>query len=515
MPDFRSTKEFERLCFDAEAFLQAQSAGSTKYLLVINQERLLTALGPAFTLKWALEPEEIVEEKKPKKEGDEPEIKIDRPRERAKRRIDTLQGEIRRQLRANAGLTIEQIGQNHRYGLVDLLSIPVLDEAAVSGTLLEGQTCLKILRIVKPGKLKDYKKRFSRFDFKPYLHQTETLTGLDLENICAHTEERRIENPALVGLKDIFIESYEGSNIAGALNFLRERATAQSLSILRQSAEEVFRTNSQMIQGDKFEEVEGRNYVELLRELGHISSSDYPQAKAMMFAGHKAVHGEHTAFHSLNALLFYSWITDYVDRTVGMHRLTKSKVNGTSLNMPYNQELDEERHGFTRAIFDQFQAMRATEPAGKYEGGLLAGDRTVSKVDAMTNAMQLLEYVKPLIDDLCMSDQKFCEVMSFWRGRHEKKKYAEYSSEDALRANLFVFGICYKAHRQEPSRLELKVPGDRGDNNLFVAIRRKAAGPTFYSEVFRDLEPALNSQLTMAKEIAEAYLATLVGIELK
>ena len=96
-----------------------------------------------------------------------------------------------------------------------------------------------------------------------------------------------------------------------------------------------------------------------------------------------------------------------------------------------------------------------------------------------------------------------------------EKKICGLLSEDALRANLFVFGICYKAHRQEPERLKFKVPGDRGDNNLFVAIRRKAAGPTFYGEVFRDLEPTLNVQLTMAREISETYLTTLVGIELK
>lgn len=399
----------------------------------------------------------------------------------------------------NKKARIEQIGFDNRGGLIDIIEVPIIVPRFNEKTpFQEQQTPIILFRAYhKKGKPQEWEK---------------TITGTDIEYIYQSRCSSPDGSPALTKLKDHFIEAREGSDLTTVKKLLDRKEVNLSLRRLREAAEYAIVTwiKTQLAsQGKNFEEPEGRNYVDYAKEEGLMSRSDISQAKAFMYAGNAAVHHDVLAYHKLDAILFLHWLTDFIGRTLGFHRMPKSRENGTSFSDAYEYTTNKPIYRIMRAINDQLQFLKRGEIELPYERDVVYmenGER-LKKEDVMMSSIKIVAKLGETSVRFHKGDIEFSKFINFCRNELRGGRPESLTPKDAIRAAMFAYSAFYKSKEIDTSHLGSGLLADELDVNFLLAVKRKGMTQLRYDLYkFRErLEPELQPQLELVSRVAHEY----------
>ena len=371
-------------------------------------------------------------------------------------------------------------------GLVELIEIPIVDYRFTIKTPFESQeTPIVIFRVSKEGE-----------EQRP----EETVTTADLEYICQNSKAAR--PPALKKVKNLFIDAINGTDLTAVRKLIDRKEVNLSLKRLREASEYTISTwikTQLLMQGREFKEPEGRTYISYAKDEGIISRSDFAQAQACMYVGNAAIHHDFLAYTKLNAVLFLHWLADFTSRTIGFHRLPKSRVNGTSFSDTYIPILDEDEYRLRRAIFDQLQFLRAGEQSSQI---IFTEKGQIYKEEVMGSAIRILKNLEQVIK-FEKGEAAFMQVINFWN--NEIKNKNEFTPQDAIRAAMFAHSIFYHSKNID-QHLDPFLGLDDFDPNLILAIRKKGMHTKrFDYPGLKKYELQLQKELEIVARVSNQY----------
>jgi len=465
---------FEREMHRKEVHAKANNKPST-YFVVTNPEKFQALLDHVLVVKKATFPADSIEEKRRRKQ-------LERKREQILQALQKTDNKPR--------INLVSIGAKKTDGLVDLVRIPVTDLQCAEGTIYEGHD-----NIIFIG--------------GDSTRKSDTIFNMD-DFSFIHTNGRGGDTPALTKLEDLFIEAREGSDLTSAERLFSNHETDRSLRILREAAEYTIWTwiRLQLSRENRgFVTPENRTYFEYAKKEGFITGSDSAQARAFMYVGNAAVHSDFLKYHRHNAILFHHWLTDFIDKTIGFHRMSKSRINGTSFSDTYAYTQDGAEYELRRAIFDQIQAIKRAE-AERSPGQMVHLSRDVSfyKEVVMGHAINVIQTLKDNVPKLefCDGDSHFLNLLYFWRRRVDQRD--QYTPADAVRAAFFAYFTFFHSKQIDSERIKPKKFADLFDPNQLQAIRRKGMHKTRFAEFgLARLADRLEESLDCIQRVAHTY----------
>ena len=361
-------------------------------------------------------------------------------------------------------------------GLVSLIEIPIFDQRLTQATPLDGQSTPIVVFSVED---REKMKGVMSWEWQ------SSLTKQDLEYLCQTGKvSPNLGKPSLVRLDNLFVEAIDGTGISAAKRYLGNRETSLALIRLRDVAEHTIKTWVDMnavLQGqhhqDDKDKKGSQSYLDRAKKAGLISRSDYAQSKAFMFVGNAAVHQSDLAYHRLSAILFTHWLDDLVGRTIGHHRMRKSRENGTSFSDNYEYTTEAEEYDARMAIFDSFQHLKresAKIPAQKDIAHLEDGD--VYKENLMGSAIRVLDRFGEICTNLNAGERALLNVVNFWKKELKKpRREMDFTAQDAIRAAMLAYSQWFESKDIDTERLEdSRTVFGTIDSNRTVAVKKKA-----------------------------------------
>jgi hypothetical protein len=440
------------------------------YHIVLDNDRFLQGLGEVIA---------------PKKKHAPRAGKLDRAR-------DKIVEAIAR--REKPGKKRVRLSRIRKAAYIDMTEVPVVDPTMAQGTVFQGQETPIIVFRSFPGKDMNWQ---------------ESITRLDLEFITqTHPRTQDSPYPALMPLENMFIEAMDCSPLNRVARALDEKETGQALKEFRSTTEFVldYLIQYHTTQGNPMRHRAGP-LVERARKEGLLSESDYRQAKAFLFMGNSAVHHEFLSYNRAGAVIAYHWLKDLVDRTMGLHRLPKTRANGTSFATRFEISTEGFEYKVRRAVFDQLQALRGEELASGFGATriYLPDNNNPSKEEIMEAATKITIAIAPKITPN-RGEQVLLKVMDYWYDRLNQRKTNDFTPQDSMRAALFAYNLFYISKDIDPGRLEEKTPGDRLDQTLNMVTRRKGMTQRRYDQhKLHVTEKRLLPQLALVEEVALRY----------
>jgi hypothetical protein len=408
---------------------------------------------------------------------------------------------------------VERVGTSNLDGIVDLIEIPIDDTQFNKGSALEDQKGQIILfRCSDQQAIRD----------QPW---PENITQTDLALIHKMGYSSHFKESSLTALRDLFIDAREGTDLTAASKLLQRRETNLGLRLLRDASDYTLDSWVNMklaLQGEdprKSSDKEGKqSYLDFAKDNELISKSDYAQAKAYMFCGNAAVHHNFLAYHRLSAVLFLHWMTDFVDRTIGFHRMPKSRENGTSFSERYEFSTKPQEYELRRAVFDQLRCMTWHERGlDSQTNRVYVGQDRFPKADIMKRAIKIVDKIKGRTARVGgkersvrfnRGEEQFLSVMNFWAKEIRRDTYG-FSALDAVRAAMFAHSEFYDSKDMDPPG-SLPTTFHETDPNWRVAVHKKGMGPSagrYNRYKFGELEPELKGDLRTCGRIAKQYSA--------
>ncbi len=477
-----SVRQLEKDCYRLEG--ECYSRGDfVRYYLVTNVDSFKTRLRSWFEerkriLEWAKEIESL-------------------------RRIKFRECEILKafeRLGEEKYVRVEGIGFNPKRGLVDLIEIPVVEGSHNIETVFERKvTPLVLFRIFYPPKDEQIDRP----------RWTGNLTDVDLEYMAMLGEIT--QPPELTLMQNIFSEAMGGSDLTMIKKLLIRKESNLGLRRLREAAEYTLLTlikNHYLEIGDNFEEpLQKRAYAFQAKELGLLSSSDFAQTGAFMYAGNAAVHHDFLRYSQKNAILFLDWLTDFVQRTIGIHMMPKSRDNGTSFSDGYELTTDGEGYRLRRALFDQLHTINLIErEKSPYRDFLHLENGTESKETVMASAIKILRKIQT-IKELRFSnaDLYILEAINFWERSINSKSY-DFTARDAARAAFFSGETFFVSKEIDEERLMPRSKRDTYDVNQLQWVRKKGMTISRYRKYgFDGFRKELDTDLELVIKTIDSY----------
>jgi len=383
------------------------------------------------------------------------------------------------------------IGNNYQNGRVEVISFPVIEARYLGGTVFAGSKRLVILRSdrrIFPGSHEEAKK---------------TVTGADLETLT-------INGSGLYKIKDLLVESYGGTDLLAVENLILKNEVDLPLQRLRNCYEYAmgawiklsFKLNGMRLKDTK------RPYKDVARAFGILSESDFRQAEALVFAGNAAVHHDFTIYSGLHAALFLHWLSDFVDRTIGFHRLPKSRVNEDLRGDIYRFITDDTDFKIRRALLDSLQAhknLEQNDPA--IFDNLPSKETTIRKEYIMEAAAYVME-VLGTKTQLEKGEQRYAEALNYWFKELRNGGTNSFTARDAVRAAVFAYNLFRFSKPTDVSRLSGTEIWEELDPNYLKAVKKKGRAIRRYDmlhfdELVRDNE-TLAAHLELLNDVIEA-----------
>jgi hypothetical protein len=437
---------------------------------------------------------------------------------------------------------IENIGACWDSRLVDLIEIPVIDSMMTDGTHFAGQTAPILVFRVYDKEVMSHEEGGGVPAIKNQ-GWAEAVTGADLEYLTRRGAYVKEGPPALMRLDNLLIEALEGTDMTAAEKSLRNREVNKCLKSVRNVAENVILTWCEMqarIKGGEFKVPKGVWYLDYAKEHGLLSESDFSQAHSYIFSGNAAIHYNFMAYTTLNAILALDWLKDFVDRTLGWHRMPKSRENGTCFSDAYEHTTGEVEYATRRAILDQHQAQKRKEAENKWYKKKIELKRGVPKVenieinaelgaiireqkkdfllkdDVMEAAITVVQKVEDEVvhksgakgreEVFNKSDVLFIDAVRFWRNERQAGRPDSYTSRDAIRAAMFAYSLFYLSKESEADKLGERTPFDDLDTNWLIAVKKKGMTHTRLRKYqFKELEAGLAHELAVVTKVAVDY----------
>lgn len=358
-------------------------------------------------------------------------------------------------------LTYYAIGKNHIEGSVDVVSIPVFNPEFLKATPFENQDRLVFLR------------SYSHILSRSFEETRSTITGTDLNSLLSN-------GFGLYRVEDLFTDARGGTDFhpVEELILLRENDLAlQRLRCCYEYAMLKWIEVNLALRGS--EEKITKPYKDHARSLGIISESDFRQAEALGFAGNAATHHSFMTYSGLQAALFLHWLRDFTGRTIGHHRLAKSKANGDALGNPYQFVRDDFEFGVRGAILDTINTLKIVEE--KFPGSfdyISVEGRKVGKESILASAVYVLDQIRSRRVCFEEGEQMCLNFVNYCAKELRGKRSENFSVQDAMRAGVFVHNLFYRSKESNKSRLKGRGIWNGLDVNWSKGVRRKGRGIT-------------------------------------
>lgn len=397
---------------------------------------------------------------------------------------------------------IERVGLNPKRGLVDLIEIPVIDRDYNIRTAFEGQKTPMILFRVS------YPKKDEQIDKPTWIGE---LTAVDLEYLTMLGQATKPTE--LTPMQNVFSEALDGSDLTMIKKLLIKRETNLSLRRLREAAEYTLSTLIKehcLKTGGKVEDSLGRrSYAIQANELKLLSSSDFAQACAFMYAGNAAVHHDFLKYSRKNAILFFDWLRDFTQRTIGLHMIPKSRENGTTFSDSYELTTDSEKYRLRRALFDQLHALSLIEKEKpSYRDFLHLKDEAerLPKEIVMASAIKILRTIQTIKEiRFNEADLPVLEVFNFWERSVRNQTY-DFTARDAARAAFFSGETFLVSKEIDMERLVSQTTRDTNDINQQQWVRKKGMTISRYKKYgFDKFKQQLDSDLVLVTKVIDSY----------
>jgi len=424
-------------------------------------------------------------------------------------------------------LEIEGVGYCNDAGYVDMLQVPIIEPRLLNDTAFKrsGRQPIVVFRCCEPwiraNELKKYgNEAWASSDKLQWKH---TISAIDLDTIYHAERSRDKGDPALIELPDLLVEAMDGSDLVLARKFLEKNELRKSLKTARDAVADACLTWGEIYAelkspGEKFEVPKKDFYLDVLKESGIITRTDYAQADAYVCAGDCAIHGGPLDYSDINAVLLLHWLEEFLGRTIGHHQTLKEVVNGTSFSDEYKMTLDERSFIARLAIFDQaqFLARKQASHFAHLNWVYMSESDDLNKDDVMQAAVRIIKAAEERGVRFNKSDKEFVTVVNFWNNILQgKRREDEFTAQDSIRAAKFASHLLDESREIDYSHL-IKRPLDRANRNLHLvrgtqALRRRKNKD--YD--FTGLEKTLRREVEIVRKVSQEYFPTGEGISIK
>ncbi len=355
------------------------------------------------------------------------------------------------------------------------------------------------------------------------------LTKTDLMHL--HERGRMSSGtPSLERIANLFTEGIDGNELTRARKMLLPGRNESILALksLRSALEYALRRQIRhyfIREGQEIREPQKRGYLGFARELNLLSETDFEQARIVMAMANSATHHEYTDIHGLTARIALNWCIEFIGKTIGFHRLDKSKVHGTITSPEYAFEMEHARYRIIRAVLDQVQAHKEYRVQGSAAWHYIqlpeipapVGDDTRSEVerqkeftkfDATEACIAVGDALRKRIASFSPIEKRFFDLLDRYKEFNAAKAAGEtilpYTHFDAARMCMFVNGILYESKESDTAQLMQKTtPYDTEDSHLMLAIRRLGRTESRYKKYgLQDIAAGLEKEAGIVKRIA-------------
>jgi len=402
---------------------------------------------------------------------------------------------------AKGSVSTERIGLNRSNGFVDLIEIPLVSKALRYKTPFlekdedsegyEGDSIL-LFRGHNMGRTN-----------RPW---EDTITTKDLEYISQLAPSPGGRFRALTKLEDLFIQGIEGTDLTAAKNYItRDNEINLALQKLRAAIEYSVLTLTKM-EVDDFKKPEPGKYLAYAKEKKVISRSDYAQGLAFTFAGSSAIHHDYFAYSPLMAVLGLDWIDDFVDRTIGHHRMPKSRVNTPHYLDEYMMATELGEFRLRRGILDQFQALRRSESESPSHRNFIGvGKKKPRKETIMGSAISVLSSIEK-DSNFDKGEKTLMDTVNFWRKRFNRRDYDEFTANDAKRAAMIAYDLFYFSREIVSDTSVQEEFEEENDANIHLALGSRLETKQRYDLYrFNRFEQELSKDLYLLRRVCGEY----------
>ncbi len=367
---------------------------------------------------------------------------------------------------------VEQIGFNHKTGLVDLISIPITNRRLSAGTpFTDNQSHIVMFRTYPERENNSFK------------HSCGSITAADLENVLQCND---YEGKMLIPMENLFVSALDGTDLTVANQKMNIREVRDSLDKLRVASESILQKYLKIALGDDYEapKVGPKFYFKSAFDSGLISQSQYVQGSSLLYFGNSSIHQSHLNVSGIHARLLHHFLNEIVEIGIGHHRLFKTRDHKTSWGDEFQLYTDAFEYKLWRGIFDQIQSLKSVEmDRDLHSSKIQVGNKQeYTRKHVMASALKIIK--RGLIDvpsaKLNKGDEEFLKVINFWAKRI--KDESQYSTNDAIRASLFAYNFFYFSKNQNTDRLRARLPADAHDDNLDLAIKKKGRSTQRYGK---------------------------------
>ena len=397
---------------------------------------------------------------------------------------------------AEDSVTVETITSGQNYG-IDLIKIPIKKRDIAQNTPFAKQVePILIFRASSKNGARD---------------AWEDLTRTDLDHLyeIGRNNTADEKSPSLTALENLFIESIDANELTRARKMLLPGVNESILALkaMRSALVYTFRKCGRfdaITKGELIKEPEeGRRYLDFINNLGIISASDFQQAVAVMAMANSATHHQVMDIHGMTTNVALHWSSEFIGKTIGYHRLDKSKAHGSIFADKFEVTLNEDEYLLRTSIHDQLQAHKSSRLNAAHSTDIyFSVDGKTEKMDSqsvMRNCVEIADALKKAIPNLTQNERRFLRIIDSYRNDCG----TDYTPQDAIRACMFINGLMYVS-KETASNLHTNLtPYQSEDPTLLLAVRRRGAAVTRFQKYnLNSIESILKDKTEIVRKIA-------------
>lgn len=399
---------------------------------------------------------------------------------------------------------------------IDVIRYPIIEGAFNSYTPFEGQKSPIAMFRVSPGDIKSAPRSWLR------------LTKADLDQLYEQGGFGQGKNNSLVRLENLLVEGIDGNELTRARKMLLPGTNDSILALraMRSALEYSLRRYSRLHfirRNEKVVEAQDRNYLGFAYQLGIISASDFNQGSNVIGMANRAVHHEYMDIQGATAKIALHWCIEFIGKTLGYHRLDKSRAQGTIFAPEFTFTLDQPEYRLRRAILDQGQVLKGPNmtSAGKLEF-ITLGKESFPREQVIASCQTLFRETKKRIPESALgaTEKRFGQILMGYNpleGRPGHRDKHTYTGQDAIRAAMFVYSLIHHSKETDVHQLlHNTTPLDTEDHHMQLAIRRGGKTQTRFEKYkLGELEKAYGGEIDMLRKIVkDIHSDTLTPLEM-